>query len=97
MPADESRWRYDGKRFLPIEKPGPEHQRQPSRIAPAARPDLVILVVSQLLSQEQDFGSYGSPGTSDDVHKLPSIPQQFPDDDKNGMDVTLPSHLKSKH
>jgi hypothetical protein len=55
MPADESRWRHDGKRFFPIEKPGPEHQRQSCRICQAARPNLVILVVGQLLSQEQNF------------------------------------------
>jgi len=36
--------------FFPVEKPGPEDQRQSCRIAQAARPDLVIPVVSQLLT-----------------------------------------------
>src|ERR1035438_4432657 len=42
MPADESRWRYHGKRFVPPEKPGREHQRHPCRVGQAARPNLVI-------------------------------------------------------
>jgi hypothetical protein len=56
----------------------------------------VILVVSELLSQEQDFRRYRCPATSDDVHKLQSIPQQSPDDE-HGVDVASPGDLKSKH
>jgi hypothetical protein len=56
----------------------------------------VILVVSELLSQEQDFGRYRCPATSDDVHKLQSIPQQFPDDE-DGVEVASPGDLKAKH
>jgi hypothetical protein len=56
----------------------------------------VILVVSELLSQEEDFRRYCCPATSDDVHKLQSIPQQFPDDE-DGADVASPGDLKSKH
>ena len=56
----------------------------------------MILVISELLSQEQDFRCYCCPATSDDVHKLQSIPQQFPDDE-HGVDVASPGDLKSKH
>ena len=56
----------------------------------------MILVISELLSQEQDFRCYCCPATSDDVHKLQSIPQQFPDDE-HGVDVASPGELKSKH
>src|SRR5207253_10809829 len=77
-------------------EPRPEHQRQPRRIGQSARPNLVILVVSELLSHEQDFRRYCCPATSNDVHKLQSIPQQFPDDE-HGVEVASPGDLKSKH
>src|SRR5579864_7549030 len=66
-------------------------------IGQPARPDLVILVVGELLSQEQDFRRYFCPGMGDDVHELQSIPQQFPEHDKDGADVTPPGDLKPKH
>jgi hypothetical protein len=56
----------------------------------------VILLVSELLSQEQDFRRYCCPATSDDVHKLQSIPPQFPDDE-DGVEVASPADLKAKH
>jgi hypothetical protein len=96
VPADESRWRHDGERVFPVKEPRPEQQRQPRRIGQSARPDLVILVVGELLSQEQDFRRYRCPATSNDVHKLQSIPQQFPDDE-HGVEVASPGDLKSKH
>ena len=56
----------------------------------------MILVLSELLSQEQDFRRYCCPGTGDDVHELQSVPQQFPDD-KDEADVASPGDLQSKH
>jgi hypothetical protein len=50
----------------------------------------VIPVVSQLLSQEQDFRSYGCSGAGGEVQEPQSIPQQFPEDSKAGAEVTLP-------
>ena len=51
----------------------------------------MILVVSELLSQEQDFCRYGCAGAGDHVHELPCVPQQFPNGGKNGTKITLPS------
>jgi hypothetical protein len=96
VPADESRWRHDGERFFPVKEPRPEHRRQPRPIGQSARPGLVILVVCELLSQEQDFRRYCCPAMGDDVHELQSIPEQFPDDE-DGAHVASPGDLKSKH
>ena len=51
----------------------------------------MVLVVSQLLSQEQDFRCYGRLGAGSDVQELQSIPQQFPEDSKDGAEATLPN------
>jgi hypothetical protein len=67
MPTDESCWRYDGERFSPVEKVRPDHEGQPCPIGQPTRPDLVILIVSELLSQEQDFSRYGNSGADDDA------------------------------
>ncbi len=51
----------------------------------------MIPVVGQLLPQEQDFRCYGGPRTSHKVQELQSIPQQFPEDRKDGAKLTLPN------
>jgi hypothetical protein len=91
MPADKGPGCNDDERFFPLEKLGPEHQGQSCRVGQAARPNLVVLVVSQLLSQEQDFRCYGRLGAGSDVQELQSIPQQFPEDSKDGAEATLPN------
>src|SRR5664279_965816 len=97
MPAHKRPRGNHHERFFPVEKPGPEDQRQACRIAQAARPDLVISVVSQLLTQEQDLRCDGRSRTGGDTQELQSIAQQFPEDRKAGAEVTLPNASKRRH
>lgn len=57
----------------------------------------MILVISQLLSQEQDLRCYGRSGAGGDVRELQSIPQQFPKDRNCGAEVTLPNASQRQH
>src|SRR5664279_2662082 len=97
MPAHKRPRGNHHERFFPVEKPGPEDQRQACRIAQAARPDLVISLVSQLLTQEQDLRCDGRSRTGGDTQELQSIAQQFPEDRKAGAEVTLPNASKRRH
>lgn len=51
----------------------------------------MIPVVSQLLSQEQDFRCYSCSGTAHHVQELQSIPQRITEDSKDGAEVALPN------
>ena len=55
MPAHKGPGGNHHERFF--EKPGPEDQRQSCRIGEAATPDLVIPVVSQLLSKNKTLAA----------------------------------------